>query len=194
MCNVPLCKECIKNLTHGPHASHTLDDIEEALAKLDQLFGRLQQKMKTLSKNNRKTFDRIENKISVCEEKCVAETEQQADKVIAEVAEWKHNNLKKIHMTAARARLSFQHQVGVVTQIQERLDITVNDVSESLKNRDLAASKKYLEQFQSSLEVYEGNLPTKHNISLGYVPKGYQLELNEFKADVSTFSVQGTLI
>ena len=163
-CHVPLCRECIKNITKGPHATHTLDDIEDALASRGKEFNQLQDKLKSINTEKLDSYNRTKQGIHTSRQENSSKAEEKAEKAITEVVAWKTTTLKKIADVCEDAEINLEQQQQALEALKRDINAMITATRENLHAAHIEDVRKNLDDLKKALQEYETQVLSAPNI------------------------------
>ena len=180
-CHVALCDDCMIGISQGPHAQHTLDKLEKALASMEQDFSKLEHEMKKVEIDEDKAYADIRFNLMNCKDNAIAKAEVKANRAIKEATAWKTKTMKKINADYEETSRKLQMIQDDYKQLRKEMKDEVKKMQDHLDAMDMQNGNKSLDGLTKTLEKYKNNIPSMQHITLGLVSDLYILNLGEFE-------------
>ena len=183
-CSVPLCHDCMKNITKGPHATHTLDDVKDAVASWERVFHQYHETRRKIRLESKAAYETVRCEINMFMDENTAKAEERAEKVIAEAMAWKTNTVKKIAAACEEAKRNLQQQEDAQITLQEDINEVIKTIEGNLDALDMVNMPRRMDDLKKILEEYQNGIPKTCNIAIGQLSEKYAVELGEFNPAV----------
>ena len=193
-CHVPLCRECIKNVTKGPHVTHTLDHVEDAVASWKIEFSQYQETLRKIEIESKEEYDMIRCAISICKDQNTAKAEERAEKVIAEAMAWKTNTVKKIAAACEETKRNLQQKKDALTPLLEDINEVINAIEKNLDAVDIENMPRRMDELKKIIEEYQNRIPKACDITIGQLSDKYAVAFGEFNPASATMFSNGKYI
>ena len=193
-CLVPLCWECIKYITKGPHATHTLDDIQDVVAADKNEYKEFKENIAEIEVKSNKAYEYTSSKYSVSKDEALAKAGVKSERVIAEAVEWKNTTVAKINAAFDEKTRELQLKQDKQLSIKENMNETMKQIEKCLDRCDIENYRKNLNVLTGNLEEFEAGIPNTQQVELGHITDAHSVDLGEFQLSSSTMDVKCELV
>ena len=188
-CHVPLCQECMKNIPKGPHATHTLDEIQDSVAAMEKECKELNEEIANMQLKS--YHGNISSEYSASVNNAIDKADSKAERAIAEAEEWKKNTVEKIEAAVEENTRALQLKQDDQYSLRESLNKRMKQVEECLERCDIEDGRKNMDVLIRGLEEFKSEITTPDQFTIGHISDTYSMDLGDFQISASAMVVNG---
>ena len=189
-CHLPLCSTCMINVVNGPHARHTLENMQDILAEMMMEYKESKDKTEKIDDEINTEYESIGHECEVSKDEIIAEAEERADQVIAEAVGWKNNIVRKITAAFADTNKEIRLKQDSARLIRERLIERMKQIEEGFENLDTENCRANLDMLREHIEEFKARIPTSQ-VTFGQLSTNFTVDLGEFDMSSSVHHING---